>query len=234
MKTTMLLFILSIFSLSAYTQTKFMILRGGITDIDLRNSAKTFITQGGNPIEIIAEDFAHNKSIGFDFYGNVGYGNWFVNIGVNYQSANFLGNSTFDYKFTDIDSTTAFANSETAYTQVKLGAGLRLWPNRPYFVSVDGLLDLEFGEFVSHDDAYLEFINNNSMVPESLNAQRTALVGIALRLNVGFGAPDNLYLIFSPSLKYGWRFDDEENSDMIKSSPGRISAAITMGVAKSF
>lgn len=223
-------------------QDKHLFARFGITDLDLRNQAQTFLLPEAT-LEVERFGSFLNGATGVDFIGRFKEESpWHYECGIYYNSTTLVGNPQFRVKYTSTLTyldTTAYLSADFQYGNARGGAGYRLSdPARDFvFMPLAGL-DMEFGRITLVRDVVDFAVDDNGQLrPRNITPDGTLLLGFYGRLHMGFtfGKRNQFCFLLTPGIKYTFKLEDNYANDSIDaSSSGKLAIDFTSGIGIGF
>lgn len=227
---------------SVHGQDKHLFARFGITDLDLREQAQTFLLPEAT-LEVSRFGDFLSGATGVDFIGSFSDDSrWHYECGIYYNSTTLVGNPQFRVKYTQTQAgldTTAYLSTDYEYGDARGGVGYRLSYLEHDFIFMPSVgLDMEFGRITLVSDV-IEFAidENGKPTPQNIVPDGTLLLGLYGRMHMGFtfGKSDQFCFLITPGIKYTFKLEDDyENDSIDASASGKLAIDFTTGIGIGF
>lgn len=237
-----LVFLMAITGSPLTAQQKHFFGRFGITDLDLREQAQTFLTPEAT-LEISRFGEFLNGATGVDFIGRFNdTSRWHYECGIYYNSTTLVGNPQFRVKYTSTlvnFDTTAYLSADFQYGDARGGVGYRVTNlDRDFILMPMVGVDLEFGRITLVSDV-IDFTldEDGSLVPRNITPDGTLLLGFYSRVHMGFtfGRKDQFCFLITPGIRYTFKLEDDYENDSIDAdTTGKLAIDFTSGIGVGF
>lgn len=190
----------------------------GYSDFRFDQVARSFVTQGGDLVQLIQAAFAGTAGLGGEFLQFSENRHFLVSASAEYRSADLFGSSrvfTARYASQELGRNPDWESlpgvevkDVTSYFRTTIGVGLNPLGGGGLFLFLVPNIDMQYGQRVYMEDAYREFVKHGFSQPGDFRVERSLLVGGGLRIHAGAWLSDSFALMFSPGAVWSYGFDE--------------------------
>jgi hypothetical protein len=189
------------------------VFRAGYSDFRFDEVARSYVTQGGDFVQLVRDRFAGTGGIGGEYTYISESGRGMITFGAEYRSSNLFGSGGFKGRFSPdtiqvpwAQATEITISDATAFFRSTMGFGLNVLPGSRLFMYLNPNLDIQWGQRVFLEDAYKAFVDKGYNDPGDFKVENGLLFGFAGRVNTGVWLSDDVALVLSPGYVYSHSF----------------------------
>lgn len=205
---------------SAARAGDFIGLRSAYRGFDVERMARSTL-EGDGMVDVFRDEVSGMLAFGAEY---VNLSDRFIyNLSLDYASTEIPGSSRdhFEYVLTDSlgNVTTSEATAASQIARVSAGVGYNLVRLPSAFVYVNPTVSLEWGTWVSLDEATEQFVESGYRVPPELVVDARVRMGLNLRLFTGVSIGNGMSVAIAPSCRYGWNLRQRATRDGLVDGP---------------